>query len=421
VYFCFMHYEHFSLANGLRVWVHEDPTTPLAVVNLLYRVGSRDESAEKTGFAHLFEHLMFEGSAHIPNFDQPLQRVGGASNAFTSPDLTNYYVSLPPENLETALWLESDRMLSLAFQEESLAVQKKVVIEEYKQRYKNRPYGDIWHHLREMAYKTHPYRWPTIGKTMQHVEEATLQDVKDFFYTYYRPNNAVLVIAGAVKAENVKPLVEKWFGEIAPQARPEAAYPQEKVQREARRKFVEADVPALAFYRAYPTCGRMDAAYAATDLLSDVLGRGKSSYLYRTLVREKALFSSFNAYVTGSADPGLLVLEGKLREGVSAAEAEAAIDVLLDSFCQQPPKEKALEKVKAQAETSLAFSELPLLNRAYRLAYGATFATPEWALNEGERLHAVSAQDVFAVAQNVLRPEAANTIWYGKKEAFTKK
>jgi predicted Zn-dependent peptidase len=272
-----------------------------------------------------------------------------------------------------------------------------------------------------MAYKTHPYRWPTIGKTMQHVEEATLQDVKDFFYTYYRPNNAVLVIAGAVKTEKVKPLVEKWFDEIQPQARPEAAYPQEAKQQEARRKFVEADVPALAFYRAYPMCGRMDSAYSATDLLSDVLGGGKSSFLFRTLVREKSLFSSFNTYVTGSVDAGLLVLEGKLHEGVSAPEAEATVDALLANFCQQPPEKKALEKVKAQVETGLAFSELPLLNRAYRLAYGATFATPEWAVKEGERLHAVSAEDVFAAAQNVLRPEAANTIWYGKKEDFTAK
>mgnify|MGYP000940784392 CR=1 FL=1 len=312
-------YSSFTLPNGLRVLVHEDHTVQIAVINILYDVGSRDESPEKTGFAHLFEHLMFGGSVNIPSYDEPLQRVGGENNAFTSTDITNYYLTLPASNLETGFWLESDRMLSLSFDPRSLEVQRKVVIEEFKQRYLNQPYGDVWLKLRPLAYARHPYRWATIGKEIAHIEQATLEDVRNFFFRHYAPNNAVLVVAGKVTHEQVRTLAEKWFGPIPSRTIPERNLPAEPEQTERRTLTVEAKVPANALYKTYHMPGRFHPDYYAVDLLSDVLSRGQSSRMFNQLVKEQELFTSISSYVMGSIDPGLFVISGRLQEGVEQA------------------------------------------------------------------------------------------------------
>ncbi|RAJ95578.1 putative Zn-dependent peptidase [Larkinella arboricola] len=405
-------YEHFVLDNGLKVYVHEDPTSPMATVNILYNVGSRDEDANKTGFAHLFEHLMFGGSKNIPVYDEPLQKVGGENNAFTSPDITNYYITLPSANLETAFWLESDRMLSLSFDPAVLDVQQKVVIEEFKQRYLNQPYGDVWLKLRPLAYKVHPYQWATIGKDISHIENATLDDVKEFFYTHYVPNNATLVVAGNVTVEQVKQLCRKWFAPIPMGKTPVRTLPQEPVQTESRFLETVADVPLNALYKVYHMPGRFSDDYYRADLLSDVLGRGKSSRLYQKLLKEQALFTNVSAHATGSLDPGLLVISGSLNQGVSLEEADAAIEAVVDEIISQTMPEEELAKVKNQAEATLVFSEVELLNRAMNLAYAANAGNADWVNQEAERIQAVTPDQIQATAQNLLRKENRSTLYY---------
>ncbi|GAB3259985.1 pitrilysin family protein [Larkinella harenae] len=405
-------FEHFVLDNGLKVYVHEDPTSPMAAVNILYNVGSRDEDSKKTGFAHLFEHLMFGGSQNIPVYDEPLQKVGGENNAFTSPDITNYYITLPSANLETAFWLESDRMLGLSFDPTVLDVQQKVVIEEFKQRYLNQPYGDVWLKLRPLAYQVHPYRWATIGKDISHIENATLDDVRDFFYTHYIPNNATLVVAGNVTTEQVKQLCKKWFAPIPMGKTPVRNLPQEPVQTEARFLETVADVPLNALYKVYHMPGRFTDGYYHADLLSDVLGRGKSSRLYRQLLKEQALFTGISAHTTSSLDPGLLVISGSLNQGVTLEDADAAIETILDELIGQPMPEEELTKVKNQAESTLFFSEVELLNRAMNLAYAANAGNADWVNLEAERIQAVTAADIQASAQNLLRKENRSTLYY---------
>src|SRR5690606_32023560 len=320
-----VNFERFVLDNGLTVLVHEDHSTAMAVVNILYKVGARDESPEQTGFAHLFEHLMFGGSVNIPSYDGPLQQVGGENNAFTSNDITNYYITLPSNNLETAFWLESDRMLSLAFSDQSLEVQRQVVCEVFKQRYLNQPYGDVWLKLRPLAYKVHPYRWATIGKELKHIEDAKMEDVKAFFHKYYTPQNAIMVVAGDVNLEEVKVLADKWFGNIPAGNSFVRDIPQEPKQAEARKEWVEADVPVDALYIAFHGPDRLSADYYATDLITDLLSRGASSRLYRALVKENQLFSDINAYMMGSIDTNLIVVEGKPLPHISLEEAEKYI------------------------------------------------------------------------------------------------
>jgi len=407
-------YERFWLDNGLEVIVHEDHTTALAVVNLLYKVGSRNEQPEQTGFAHLFEHLMFGGSKHIPQYDAPLQQVGGENNAFTSPDITNYYISIPSANIETAFWLESDRMLGLNFDPKVLEVQRKVVIEEFKQRYLNQPYGDTWHHLRALAYQVHPYRWPTIGADIAHIEQATMQQVKDFFYTFYTPNNAVLVVSGDVDLEQVKSLCAKYFAPIPAGKALNQAIPMEPPQTEARSLTVEAEVPVNAWHRVYHMPARIHPDYHAADLLSDVLGRGKSSDLYQTLVKEKEYLSSFGAYVTGSVDPGLLVLSGRLHDGVRYAQVEEEVDRFIASI-KQGIADELIEKVKNQAEASLAFGEVDLLNRSMALAYAASLGDPDWVNQEKDKIRAVSKEDIMQMANMLLKPENSSSLYYKSK------
>ena len=407
-----IHYDQFVLDNGLRVFVHEDNSTPIAAVNILYNVGSRDEDPNRTGFAHLFEHLMFGGSRHIPSYDEPLQKVGGENNAFTSSDITNYYITLPAANLETAFWLESDRMLSLSFDPDVLNVQQKVVIEEFKQRYLNQPYGDVWLKLRPLVYEQHPYRWATIGKDISHIENATLDDVRAFFYKYYLPNNAVLVVAGNVTTEQVKQLCAKWFAPIPAGEQYIRSVPKEPVQTAARHMEVSAKVPLDGLYKAYHMPGRFQAGYQATDLLSDMLGRSKSSRLYQQLLRDNPLFSNVGAYLTSSDDPGLLVVQGTLNEGVSLEEADAAVEAVVDRFVSQTVAEEELVKVKNQGEATLAFSEVELLNRAMNLAFAANAGDPELVNQEAAGIQAVTPDAVQAMARQVLRKDNCSTMYY---------
>lgn len=407
-----IHYEQFVLDNGLRVFVHEDASTPMAAVNILYNVGSRDEDPSRTGFAHLFEHLMFGGSKHIPAYDAPLQKVGGENNAFTSPDITNYYITLPAANLETAFWLESDRMLSLSFDPQVLDVQQKVVIEEFKQRYLNQPYGDIWLKLRPLAYTTHPYQWATIGKDISHIENATMDDVKAFFFNYYLPNNAILVVAGNVTVEEVKQLCKKWFEPIAAGASYIRNLPQEPRQMEARRQETSADVPLNALYKVYHMPGRFDLDFYTADLLSDTLGRSKSSRLYQKLLRGNPIFNNISAYITASLDPGLLVVQGTLNEGIRIEEADAAVEAVVQELIDQPLPEEELAKVKNQAEATLAFSEVELLNRAMNLAYAANAGDPELVNQEASKIQAITPDKVQAIAREVLRTGNCSTLYY---------
>lgn len=409
-----IHYESFVLGNGLRVYVHQDKSVPTAVLNILYDVGSRDEDESKTGFAHLFEHLMFGGSANIPNFDTPLQTVGGDNNAFTSPDITNYYISLPAQNLETAFWLESDRMLNLAFSEENLEVQRKVVIEEFKQRYLNQPYGDLWLKLRPLAYNVHPYKWPTIGKEISHIEDATMDDVKAFFNKFYCPNNAILVVAGNVETEQVRQLSEKWFGPIPKGNAYKRNLPQEPAQTEARHMEVVADVPVNAIYKVYHMCSRTSDDYFATDLLSDVLGRGKSSRFYEQLVKKEQLFSSVSASISGSIDPGLFVISGKVSDGVSLNEANEAIEGIIHELRTTEIDTLELQKVKNQAESTIVFSEMELLSRAMSLAMSVLLGDVELVNKIGEKINKVTEKDIHRLANTVLDPNNCSTLFYKK-------
>lgn len=409
-------YKYFTLSNGLKVYVHEDETTAQAVVNIAYDIGSRDEDENKTGFAHLFEHLMFGGSKNISSYDEALQKVGGENNAFTSPDITNYYVTLPAENLETAFWLESDRMLSLSFDPHVLEVQRKVVIEEFKQRYLNQPYGDAWLQLRPLAYQVHPYRWATIGKEISHIENATMEDVKAFFYKYYLPNNAVMVVAGKVKTEEVKVLAEKWFGPIPAGQSYHRQLAKEPRQQERRFKSIAADVPLDALYKVYHMPGRYTKDYHIADLLSDVVGRGKSSRLYEQLVKKEKLFNSLNAYVSGSLDPGLLVIHGKLNEGISPEKGEAAIEQVLALLRTTTIDEEELQKVKNQAEATLVFSEVDLLNRAMNLAFAALHGDPDYVNKEPEIIQQISAEELRNMAESILVPENCSTLYYRAKK-----
>lgn len=402
----------FTLDNGLRVLVHEDATTPLAAFNVLYDVGSRDEEPEKTGFAHLFEHLMFGGSQNIPSYDEPLQRVGGENNAFTSPDVTNYYITLPSDNLETAFWLESDRMLSLSFDPEVLRVQRSVVIEEYKQNYLNQPYGDAMITLKELAYRVHPYQWPTIGRHISHIEEATLDDVRTFFYRHYVPNNAVLVVAGGVTVDQVKRLADRWFGSIPAGNRPPRQLPIEPRQSSQREQHVTGSVPADALYKAYHMPARLDDRYHTIDLLSDVLERGKSSRLYTELVKKNPLFSSINAYISGSADPGLLIIQGKVQRGIALEEANQAIEAVVEDLKSETIPDEELQKVKNQAESSLVFAEMELLNRAMNLAYATVLGDSDIVNGESEKIQAVTAEGIQQMAQEVLNGDNSSTVFY---------
>lgn len=409
-----INFEKFTLKNGLKVIVHNDTSTPIVAFNLLYDVGARDEDESQTGFAHLFEHLMFGGSINIPNFDEPLQKVGGTNNAFTSNDITNYYITLPKDNLETAFWLESDRMLSLAFTEKSLEVQRSVVIEEFKQNYLNQPYGDVWLLLRPLAYQIHPYKWATIGKEISHIENATMNDVKTFFYKHYLPNNAILTIAGDVDFEEIKRLTEKWFGGIPSKDIPNRNLPKEPQQTKERRLKVERDVPANAIYKAYKMCNKKHSDYYSTDLLSDVLSLGKSSRLYISLVKKQKLFSEISAFISGSFDEGLLTISGKLLDGVSFKDAENSILNELEIIKSVLVDENELTKVKNKIESTNQFSETSVLNKAMNLSFAELLGDANDVNLEVEKYQKVTAKDIKRVANEVLNESNCSTLIYSK-------
>ncbi len=397
-------FERFTLDNGLKVIFHHDPTTPLAVVNTLYDVGARDEDSEKTGFAHLFEHLMFGGSVNIPDFDGPLQLAGGESNAFTSNDITNYYDVLPAQNIETALWLESDRMLSLGFTPKSLETQRSVVIEEFRQRYLNQPYGDVWLKLRPLAYHVHPYQWATIGKEIKHIEDAQMEDVKAFFAKFYNPSNAILCIAGNFELDYVKKVVNKWYGDIPSGIKPARILPAEPEQKEFREQIMESKVPSDAFYYAFKMPERKSADYYIADILSDALGRDKSSRLYISIQKEQKLVTEIGAYITGSLDNGLLVVSGKLSPGVTFEQLDEALWKVLNEVKSYMILQSELDRLKNKIRTAKAFQEQGLLNRAMNLAYFELLGDAD-GMNQEALLYAqIQPEHVLKIAQEILNP-----------------
>ncbi|MDB5232643.1 MAG: zinc protease [Chitinophagaceae bacterium] len=405
-------FSRFQLDNGLKVLIHQDFSTPMAVVNVLYDVGSRDETEDKTGFAHLFEHLMFGGSVNIPDYDEPLQRAGGENNAYTTNDLTNYYCQLPAQNIETAFWLESDRMLSLAFGKKSLDVQRKVVSEEFKEHYLNKPYGDVWHKMRELSYKVHPYKWMTIGKDLSHIENASLTDVKEFFFKHYRPVNAILVVAGNVQTENVKRLAEKWFGPIPMGEKYVRSLPAEPEQKEKRLMNITANVPLDALYKTWHMAGRIDKEYYVADLISEILGGGASSRLHQQLVKEKKLFSSIDCYHFGTVDPGLLTIDGKLVKGVKMETAEEGIKEVIDQLQNAMITEAELQKVKNKTESVIAFEDMSVMSRAGSLAFYELLGDASLFNVELERYQAITVEEIQRFSKKILEETNSNTLQY---------
>jgi zinc protease len=405
-------FEKFTLENGLRVLVHEDKSTPMAVVNVLYDVGAKDEHPEKTGFAHLFEHLMFGGSINIPVYDEPLQTAGGENNAYTTNDLTNYYCQLPAENIETAFWLESDRMLSLAFSKKSLEVQRKVVCEEFKEHYISKPYGDVWHKLRNLVYTTHPYKWMTIGASLKHVEDATLDDVKAFFKKHYNPSNAILTVAGNVDVAKIKELVEKWFGPIPAGEKYNRSLPVEPKQTAARVLEVKADVPLDALYKCWHIYPRTDDRYYTADLISDILSGGGSSRLYQSLVKEQKLFSNLDCYHMGSTDAGIMVIEGKLVKGVDIKKAEAAVNEEIKKMQATGITVEELEKVKNKTESAMAFEDMSVMNRASSIAMYELLGDADLMNSELEKYRAVTAENILEQTRIIFDDNNCSTMYY---------
>jgi len=405
-------FDRFTLDNGLRVIVHRDTSTPIVAMNIIYNVGSRDEHPERTGFAHLFEHLMFGGSVNIPRFDEPLERVGGENNAFTNNDYTNYYLTVPVHNLETAFWLESDRMLDLAFSTKSFDVQRNVVVEEFRQNYLNQPYGDAWMLLRPLAYKVHPYRWATIGIHPSHIEEAAMEEVRDFYSRFYNPCNAILVIAGDVETEQIKELSKKWFGVIQKGSVYNRNLPVEPEQTEARTLSINRDVPFDAVYKAWHMCGRMDAGFYATDLISDILSAGQSGRLHQQLVKNLRLFSDINAFISGDIEAGLFVVTGKLMKGISMEEAESALQVEIDKILSTSVDESELQKVKNRVEAIMEFSEMRVLEKAMNLAYYELLGDAAQANELLARYASVTTDDITLEARKLFRPENCSTLYY---------
>lgn len=401
--------------NGLRLVHNEDTSTQMVALNIVYDVGARDEHPEHTGFAHLFEHLMFGGSAHIPDYDAPLQLAGGENNAWTNNDITNYYLTVPKSNVETGFWLESDRMLELAFSEQSLEVQRAVVMEEFKQRCLNQPYGDVGHLLRPLAYQTHPYRWPTIGKDLSHIANATLDEVKEFFFRFYAPNNAVLAVTGNISWEETVRLTEKWFAPIPRRNVPVRQLPQEVVQTAERRQTVERNVPLDALFMAYHMCSREDADYYAFDILSDILSNGRSSRLTRRLVQEQKFFSSLDAYISGTRDAGLLHISGKPSAGVSLEQAEAAVRKELEELKSGFVGEQELEKVKNKFESTQIFGNINYLNVATNLAWFELTGQAEDIDREVDNYRSVTAEQLHRVAQQTFRDENGIVLYYQKE------
>ena len=407
-----LQFQRHILSNGLRLIVHEDPSTPLASCNVVYRVGSRDENPELTGMAHLFEHFMFTGSKNIADFDAQLQSVGAINNAYTTQDITHYYITLPAVNIEHALWLESDRMMELAFQQEKLDIQKHVVIEEFKENFLNRPYGDLWLLYNQFYFQKHPYQWLPIGKEISHIEKVSMEDMKNFFYRFYRPNNAVLTISGNVHFEEIVPMVEKWFGPIPPGPALERQYPQEDHPTQHRLYEVERNVPADMLFKGWPTCGRLDKDFYAYDMLSDLFGSGQSSYLYNKFVMEDAIFTDIRAYITGTLDPGVFIIGGRPAEGVSVEEADRKLNDLIYQLPENNISSHDLQKVKNRVESIILQNDIKIEDRSSSLAVAECFSRAEDFNNETQRYFAVSEEQINTLCNNMFRQEQETTMYY---------
>lgn len=403
-------YETHTLSNGLKVVVHQDRSIPQAVVDIVYHVGSKDEDEKLTGFAHLFEHLMFEGSKHIPKFDPPLQEVGGQNNAFTTPDITNYYLSLPSNQLETAFWLESDRMLELAFSQEKLDIQKSVVIEEFKQRYLNQPYGDAYLKLLGLHFTEHPYKWPTIGKDISHIEEASLDDVRDFFFGYYAPNNATLVVAGDVDPEHVIRLAEKWFGALPRRKLKKHSIPAEPAQTSSRELTCYGKVPYPAVYKMFHVPAHMDREYYIADILTDILANGRSGILYQYMVRQKQVSPNTNAFSWGLHDPGVISIDGVVAEGKSIEEYERSLQEALNQLLTIT--EADLNRIKGKLEAIFVMQQTTIMKKAMGLAVSDALGDTDLVNTTPSLYQSITLEEVKHAAANFLKPENCSTLYY---------
>lgn len=403
-------YSTFSLPNGLRVIHNYDPSTAMVAVNTLYNVGSRDESPELTGLAHLFEHLMFGGSVNIPDFDAEIERAGGTNNAWTSNDFTNFYDVAPAANFETLLWLESDRMLGLSFSPASLEVQRSVVIEEFKQTHLNRPYGDVAHRLRSLLYTTHPYRYPTIGKEISHIERVTMEDVKHFFYTHYAPNNAVLAISGNVTLERAREAVERWYGAIPRRDISPRLYQPETISDSPRECTVTGAVPQPLIVIAYPMAAYGERGYIEADILTDILASGRSSRYYRQLLMADSLFTEVDASIAGSEEPGFLMLRARLSDA-SQKSVERARTLLttVASECTGIT-DRELTRAVNRYESNHQFSMLSYLTRAQELALSGMHG--EDINSRVAAYRSVTTADVASATESIINPSHACTLIY---------
>jgi zinc protease len=405
-------FSRFCLENGLRILVHEDGSTPLIAMNILYDAGSKDEDTESTGLAHLFEHLMFGGTTVIPEFDKHLQIAGGENNAFTNSDMTSYYITLPSENIETGFWLESDRMTSLDFSQKNLDIQKNVVIEEFNQRYLNQPYGDSMLLMKPLAYKVHPYRWPTIGVSTSHIKNIDLNKVEEFFFSHYAPNNAILSLTGSITPDRAFRLAEKWFGPVERRKVKERQLPAEPLQTEERELTVERDVPASALYKAWHMGPRNNGDFYALDLITDILAGGESGRLYTRLVRENKLFSEINAYITSEIDPGLIIFQGKLMKGKDIYKADEAVNKIFKNLTEKPVPAKEMEKVKNKYESANIYGNTSILNKALNLGYYELLGNPELINNEVALYRKTDRTMVTEAARKVFVSSNCSTIYY---------
>lgn len=401
--------EH-TLSNGLKVLVNRDRESQMAAVNLIYAVGSRNENPQKTGFAHLFEHLMFRGTKEIPHFDLPVQLACGENNAFTSNDYTNYYITLPKANIETALWLEADRMRGLSIDAKKLKVEKMVVLEEYNQRCLNQPYGDQWLLLRDLVYKVHPYRWATIGATPDHIKEATLEDVKDFYQRYYSPSNATLSVSADIEPEVIFELVEKYFGELTGGEKPNDIIPEEPTQTSARRLEVVRNVPADQITLAFTMDKRGSREFYLCDFMTDILAGGSSARMFQRLIKERQLFSAVNAYITGDMDRGLFVMTGQLSPCVTIQEAEKGLWEELKYLADSPIDEYEIQKVKNKFEANTTFGELNVMNKAMNLGFYSMLGRMDLLNGEIDIFRSITAKEIMECATQLFTPERSSTL-----------
>ncbi|MBO7313397.1 MAG: insulinase family protein [Alistipes sp.] len=408
-------YKEAHLKNGLTILVNRDRASKLAAINILYKVGARNEASDKTGFAHLFEHLMFRGTHNVPDFDMPVQMACGENNAFTNNDYTNFYITLPKENLSTALWLESDRMRNLNLSYEACETEKMVVIDEFKQRYLNQPYGDESMLLRDLCYKVHPYRWSTIGISPEHIERATLEDVHSFYNLHYRPSRAILSISADMDEDEMIRLATEYFGEIEDIGGDIAPVPAEPEQLEPRRLEVEREVPATDITIAFHMGDRLSREFFLGDLCSDLLAGGESSRLVNHLVKERGLFSAVNAYITGSLDAGLFIVKGRLLPDTTEQEAEEALWGELDKMKHGYISDYELEKVKNKFEANMLMGEINVMNKAMNLGFYAMTGRLELINEEADIYRSLTREEVAEFAHKIFTKNNSSTLIYRAK------